>query len=59
MDRGGPASPDMTVFDGVVRAFMARHGVRAAQLTIAQNGVNKLQRAYTWAEPGLSHDARL
>jgi CubicO group peptidase (beta-lactamase class C family) len=47
----GPQAPDMTVFDGVVRAFMARHGVRAAQLTIAQNGVNKLQRAYTWAEP--------
>jgi CubicO group peptidase (beta-lactamase class C family) len=41
----------MTPFDGVLRAFMERHGIRAAQLTIAQNGVNKLQRAYTWAEP--------
>ncbi len=47
----GPQAADMTAFDGVVRAFMERHGIRAAQLTIAQNGVNKLQRAYTWAEP--------
>ena len=49
--RPRPAGLDMTACDGIVRAFMARHGVRAAQLTIAQNGTNKLQRAYTWAEP--------
>jgi CubicO group peptidase (beta-lactamase class C family) len=43
---------DLGKFDDLMRAFMTKQAVRGAQLTIAQHGNIKLQRAYTWAEPG-------
>jgi CubicO group peptidase (beta-lactamase class C family) len=43
---------ELAAFDDLVRAFMTKHAARGAQLTIAQKGDIKLQRAYTWAEPG-------
>lgn len=35
-----------------MQTFMLANAVRAAQLTISKNGIIKLARAYTWAEPG-------
>jgi CubicO group peptidase (beta-lactamase class C family) len=35
-----------------MQSFMQTNWVRAAQLSIAKNGVSKFSRAYTWAEPG-------
>ena len=43
---------ELASFDDLMRAFMTKQAVRGAQLTIAHNGDIKLQRAYTWAEPG-------
>jgi CubicO group peptidase (beta-lactamase class C family) len=48
----GAAVPALAGFDHVMQTFMQANGVRAAQLAIAKNGVTKLSRAYTWAEPG-------
>ncbi len=39
-------------FDRAMQTFMQANGVRAAQLTIAKDGVTKFARAYTWAESG-------
>lgn len=47
----GTAIPELTGFDGTMKSFMVSHGVRAAQLAIAREGVMQLSRAYTWAEP--------
>lgn len=44
-----PASAD---FDHAMQTFMQANCVRAGQLTIAKDGVVKLARAYSWAEPG-------
>lgn len=38
--------------DHIMQNFMQTNGIRAAQLSIAKNGVSKLNRAYTWAEAG-------
>lgn len=43
---------ELGAVDDLLRAFMVKQAVRGAQLTIAQNGIIKTQRAYTWAEPG-------
>jgi CubicO group peptidase (beta-lactamase class C family) len=48
----GNAVPSLAGFDHAMQTFMQANGVRAAQLAIAKNGVTKLSRAYTWAEPG-------
>jgi len=48
----GTAVPALAGFDHAMQTFMQTHGVRAAQLAIAKNGVTKLSRAYTWAEAG-------
>lgn len=48
----GAAVPALAGFDHAMQTFMQANGVRAAQLAIAKNGVTKLSRAYTWAEPG-------
>jgi len=47
----GQRPANMAALDDIVHAFMVKHAVRGAQLTIAKNGTVKLQRAYTWAEP--------
>lgn len=47
----GTAPPELASLDGLVEAFMKAQAVRAMQLTVAQNGVVKMQRAYNWAEP--------
>jgi CubicO group peptidase (beta-lactamase class C family) len=46
----GPAT--LAGFDQKMQDFMRAHGVRGAQLTVAKAGTKKLERAYTWAEPG-------
>jgi CubicO group peptidase (beta-lactamase class C family) len=38
--------------DALVEAFMKRHSVRSAQLSLVQNATVRLERAYTWSEPG-------
>lgn len=38
--------------DHAMHTFMQAHGVRAAQLAIGKNGINKFSRGYTWAESG-------
>ena len=48
----GAAVPSLAGFDHLMQAFMQANAVRAAQLTIAKDGVTKLSRAYTWAESG-------
>jgi CubicO group peptidase (beta-lactamase class C family) len=48
----GAAVPALAGFDHAIQTFMQANGVRAAQLAIGKNGVTKLSRAYTWAEPG-------
>ena len=48
----GAAVPALAGFDHAMQTFMQANGVRAAQLAIAKNGVAKLSRAFTWAEPG-------
>jgi CubicO group peptidase (beta-lactamase class C family) len=48
----GSNSGDYAPFDAVMQSFMQVNGVRAAQLTVAKDGVTKVQRAYTWAEAG-------
>jgi CubicO group peptidase (beta-lactamase class C family) len=48
----GAAVPALAAFDHAMQSFMQANAVRAAQLSIAKNGVTKLARAYTWAEPG-------
>jgi len=48
----GVAVPSLAGFDHVMQTFMQANAVRAAQLTIAKNGVVKFARAYTWAESG-------
>ncbi len=48
----GTAVSALTGFDDIMQNFMQANAVRAAQLTIAKNGVIKLARAYTWAELG-------
>jgi CubicO group peptidase (beta-lactamase class C family) len=48
----GTAVPALTAFDTEMQKFMQANGVRAAQLTIGNDGAIKLARAYTWAEPG-------
>jgi CubicO group peptidase (beta-lactamase class C family) len=48
----GTAIATLTKFDNTMKTFMQAHGIRAAQLTIAKNGMTKLARAYTWAEAG-------
>ena len=48
----GAAVPLLAGFDHAMQSFMQANAVRAAQLTLAKNGVTKLARAYTWAEPG-------
>ena len=48
----GATDPSLAGFDHAMQTFMQANAVRAAQLTIAKNGVTKLARAYTWAEQG-------
>src|SRR5262245_55445058 len=48
----GVSVPALAGFDHAMQTFMQANAVRAAQLTVAKNGVVKLARAYTWAEPG-------
>jgi CubicO group peptidase (beta-lactamase class C family) len=48
----GTAVPALAGLDHTMQTFMQANGVRAAQLAIGKNGVAKLSRAYTWAEPG-------
>jgi CubicO group peptidase (beta-lactamase class C family) len=48
----GAAVPALAGFDHAMQTFMQANAVRAAQLTIAKNGMVKLARAYTWAEGG-------
>ena len=48
----GTPVPALAGFDQAMQNFMQANGVRAGQLTIARDGVVKLARAYTWAEPG-------
>ncbi len=48
----GAAVPTLAGFDHAMQSFMQANAVRAAQLTVAKNGVVKLARGYTWAEPG-------
>ena len=48
----GSAIPALAPLDAWMQRFMQANGVRAMQLAIAKNGVMKLSRAYTWAEPG-------
>lgn len=48
----GAAVPALAGFDHAMQSFMQANAVRAAQLTIAKNGIVKLARAYSWAEPG-------
>ncbi len=48
----GAAAPHDAALDAAFKGFMQRWGVRAASLAVARNGVTKLARAYTWAEPG-------
>jgi CubicO group peptidase (beta-lactamase class C family) len=48
----GTAVPALAAFDHAMQTFMQANAVRAAQLTVAKDGVTKLARAYTWAEPG-------
>ena len=52
MDRDGAAVPTLAGFDHIMQSFMQTNGVRAAQLSIAKDGVSKFYRAYTWAEAG-------
>ena len=35
-----------------VEAFMKTHSIRSGQLTVARRGTVRLERAYTWSEPG-------
>jgi len=48
----GQRPANLAQVDDIMHAFMVKHAVRSAQLTIGHNGTVKLQRAYTWAEPG-------
>jgi CubicO group peptidase (beta-lactamase class C family) len=48
----GASVPALAGLDHAMQSFMQANAVRAAQLTIAKNGVVKLARAYTWAEHG-------
>ena len=48
----GTAVPSLAGFDHAIQSFMQANGVRAAQLAISKNGVNKFSRAYTWGEQG-------
>jgi CubicO group peptidase (beta-lactamase class C family) len=48
---GAAPPPRLASTETLLRNFMAKHGVRAAQLTVAKNGAVQFQRAYTWAEP--------
>lgn len=48
----GTAASGLAAFDSTMKTFMQGQAVRAAQLTIAKNGVVKLAHAYTWAEEG-------
>ena len=35
-----------------VETFMKTHSIRSGQLTVARRGTVRLERAYTWSEPG-------
>lgn len=48
----GNAVASLAAFDSAFQKFMQTNAVRAAQFTLSKNGVVKLARAYTWAEPG-------
>lgn len=48
----GVAVPNLAGLDHAMQTFMQMHGVRAAQLAVAKNGMMRLSRAYTWAESG-------
>lgn len=48
----GVAVPNLAGLDHAMQTFMQMHGVRAAQLAVAKNGMMRLSRAYTWAEAG-------
>lgn len=48
----GVPVPALAGFDHAMQTFMQANGVRAAQLSIAKNGIPKFSRAYTWAESG-------
>ena len=48
----GTSVPAFAGFDHAMQTFMQANGVRAAQLTIAKDGVTKFSRGYTWAEAG-------
>ncbi len=48
----GAVVPKLAAFDTLMQQFMQTNTVRAAQLTIANDGRLKFARAYTWAEPG-------
>ena len=48
----GSPVPALAGLDHQMQVFMQANGVRAAQLTVAKNGKVKVERAYTWAEPG-------
>lgn len=48
----GPPVASLAGFDHLMQGFMQANAIRTGQLTISKNGVIKLARAYTWAEPG-------
>jgi CubicO group peptidase (beta-lactamase class C family) len=48
----GTIKTGLGAFDNTMKAFMQTQAVRSAQLSISKNGVVKVSRAYTWAEPG-------
>jgi CubicO group peptidase (beta-lactamase class C family) len=48
----GTIKAGLGAFDNTMKAFMQSQAVRSAQLSISKNGVSKVSRAYTWAEPG-------
>jgi CubicO group peptidase (beta-lactamase class C family) len=48
----GTEAPALAGLDHAMQGFMMANGVRAAQLAVGKNGVIKLSRGYTWAEPG-------
>ncbi|KAF7502519.1 hypothetical protein GJ744_005640 [Endocarpon pusillum] len=38
--------------ENIMKDFMQKNAIRAAQLAVSQNGILKMARGYTWAEPG-------
>jgi CubicO group peptidase (beta-lactamase class C family) len=48
----GDAAPSLAAFDQRMKQVMQAKGVRAAALTLLKDGVVRLSRGYTWAEPG-------